>query len=320
MKKILLISPISIAGELIISGFDFGFRAKNWRTLKKDIRELTQLDIDNFKPDIVFGYDYSHLTSPKVFNFNNAKLIHYFGDEPQSKFALAENPNLYEQLKTQENTQIFIWDESFTNDFKGAKYLPLGINPIDYNAQYDGYNHAISFVGRPLTPKRQEILCLLIKEFKTKLSIFCYKPHFEQSLKEIREKNLLTGIDLYNYEQSYKGFITSPKELSKIYNASKINLNITEQGKTGLNYRVFEVLASGAFLLTDDMSDIRKYFEPSKDLEIYLNNFDLIDKINFYLNNFDISYKIGLNGRIKCVKEHNFIERVEKILEEGNNE
>ncbi|MCK7515993.1 MAG: glycosyltransferase [Desulfobacterales bacterium] len=52
-----------------------------------------------------------------------------------------------------------------------------------------------------------------------------------------------------------------------------------------MNYRVLEVLASGGFLLTDYKEDIKKYFDEDKELVIYNNETELIEKISLYLEN-----------------------------------
>ena len=96
------------------------------------------------------------------------------------------------------------------------------------------------------------------------------------------------------------------KELAFVYNSSKINLNITIQGENNINYRVYEVLASEGFLLTDKMDDIFKNFEVGKDLEVYYNTYDLFDKIDFYLKNEYILEQIALNGCEKVEKNHSF--------------
>ena len=87
------------------------------------------------------------------------------------------------------------------------------------------------------------------------------------------------------------------------------------QGKSSLNYRVFEVLASKGFLLTDDVEDIRKNFIVSKELETYKDVDDLIDKTDFYLKNPMIAKKIAIIGFADIVKSHSFTARARTILD-----
>jgi len=165
-----------------------------------------------------------------------------------------------------------------------------------------------------LSDKRQNILCDLIKAFQKKLTVFCPEKDFLKSIEDIKEKNLLDESNLEIYSNCWKGFAKTEQELAKIYNSSKINLNITDQGKSSLNYKVFEVLTSGGFLITDEREDLKKYFTISKQLESYKDTADLIDKTDFYMHNLNIAQKIAQFGRAKCVERHNFSARAKSIL------
>lgn len=317
MKRVLTLLPRSIAGGLIMESLASGFEVNKCLVLTKAVSELSQEDIENFRPDIIIGYDYSFLTDENckkiVENYNCKNLVFYFADEPQSSFALQENKFLYNELKSLDAT-IFIWDKDFVNEFDNCFYLPLAASPAKYLTDFSGYKYEISFVGRPLTEKRQKILCDLVKAYKNKLNIFCYEKHFLQSLEEIKSNNLLDEEDLEIYSKSWKGFVKAEKELSEIYNSSKINVNITEQGKSSLNYRVFEVLASSGFLLTDEREDLKDFFVNSKHLETYKDSLDLINKIDFYLKNLNIAQKIAQLGHFQCIEKNNFSARASCIL------
>lgn len=316
MKKILVLLPKSIVGGLIMDGFVHGFELNKCRALKKSVEELTSDDIEKFKPDMVFGYDYSFLTDEncsKIVKSANCKnLVFYFADEPQSEFALGNDHNLYEELQKLKST-VFIWDKDYEKEFKKCFYLPLAINASKYLTDFSGYKYPISFVGMPLTDKRQKILCELVKVFKNKLNIFSTEKDFLQSVNEIKEKKLLDDSDLAIYSKCWRGFVETEEGLAKVYNSSKINVNITFQGKSSINYGVFAILASGGFLLTDERDDLKKYFE-LKHLDTYKDANDLIDKIDFYLKNLNIAQKIAQWGKFEVLENHNFSARARYVL------
>lgn len=301
-----------------MDGLADGFKTNGCIVLSKVVDELTESDIKRFKPEMILGYDYSFLMDEnctKLVKESGCKnIVCYFADEPKGKFALGEKDSLYKELKKFE-PKIFIWDKDFEQDFEGSKYLPLAVNSKKYRTAFDGYKYPISFVGRPLTDVRQRILCEIVKNFKNKLNIFSYEKHFRQSVEEIKEKNLLDEEDLEVYSKSWKGFIEKEEDLAKIYNSSKINLNIDLQGKSSVNYRVFEVLAAGGFLLTDEREDLKTYFDESKQLETYKNIPDLIDKITFYLKNTNIAKRIAHVGRFEVIENHTFSARAKSILQ-----
>ncbi len=316
MKKVFITSPISIAGCLITHGFAEGFRKLGYFVIEKDVRETTFEEIENYKPDYILGYCYGYMVNKNLLeplmNNEDYSFIHYFGDEPNSRFAYTDNPELFELIKTAD-ANIFVWDSEFVSEFEKAHYLPLAVDPKLYKTSFESYEHNISFVGRPLTDKRQNILVRLIKNFGP-ISIYSYRDHFERSINEIIEKNMLSSEELDWYKASYKGFLKTEEELAKVYNSSKININVTEQGINNINYRVFEVLASSGFLITDEMQDLYTNFEVGKELEVYKNEDDLIDKVNFYLKNLNTAQAIARNGRKNVVNNHSFKDRANKII------
>lgn len=317
MKNVLVITPKSIAGELIMKSLALGFEMNKCRVLAKQVDIITEEDVKKFKPDMIIGYDYSFLMEEgckKIIQNSGCKnLVFYFADEPKGKYALGDRDYLYDELNDMDAT-IFIWDKDFLGDFEKSFYLPLAVDPSKYLTEFTGYKYDITFVGRPLSPYRQKILCDLVKVFKNKLTIFSYERHFLQSIEDIKSQNLLDEEDLQIYSKCWNGFIKSEKELAEIYNSSKINLNITIQGKSSINYRVFEVLASGGFLLTDEKEDLKRYFKISKHLETYKDTTDLIDKINFYMNNLNIAQKIAQLGRFECIEANSFSARARSII------
>ena len=122
----------------------------------------------------------------------------------------------------------------------------------------------------------------------------------------MKDTQLLTEEEMETYKNAYRGFLTTEKELAEVYQSSKINVNITLQGKSSLNYRVFEIPASCGFLITDYMDDLEENFEISRDLEAYRDVGDLVDKIKFYLKNPQIAERIAINGAIKTAKKQVF--------------
>lgn len=325
MYKILLITNKNYTERFVSKGFASGFKANGCYILTRELEDLTIEDFERFKPNIVFGYNYGFLLQGKmeiidyiIANKNKFKLIHYFSDEPNSKFAYLNKPELYEEYKKlctdDKNVFTFIWDKDCSTEIPNALYLPLAVNHKAYRSE-EGPKYEISFVGRPLTEKRQKILAALIKRFGNKVNIFCYENHFLQSLDDMKYKHFLTDEELNTYKCSYRGFLTTEKEIANVYFNSKVNINITLQGRSGLNYRVFEVLASCGFLLTDERDDIKNNFIISKELEIYKDVDDLLDKADFYLKNHEIAKKIAIIGYADVIKSHSYTARARTILD-----
>ena len=320
MSNILAITPISIAGTLIMKGLIKGFEQLGHNVLVFDVRELNAQLIANFCPDFVIGYDYLHFIHPnaeKIVKELNIPVIHYFADAPDSVFSHSGDLELFNKLSNSDGI-VFCWDKECLKTFKNkALYLPLGVDPELYQPQENNLiTSEIVFAGRPLTHTRINVLCDIIRNFPDKLSIYSYKKHFETSVKEIEETGLLEPSLLENYKNSYKGFLEKEQDLANIYAGAKIVLNITmDQGLSSMNYRVLEVLGSGGFLLTDQKQDTLDYFEDNIELVTYKNNIDLINKISKYLQDDSLRAQIAQNGKNKVIKYHTFEQRAGVVLE-----
>ena len=318
LKRVMVVMPVSIAGCLIMKGFALALNHLGFKVLLEDVRNLDFDRFLKFRPDFLLGYDFGFFeneTFKKQLENSSFKprQVHFFADEPKSKFANFKNEQQFEEFN-QINHLCYVWDKKYLNCLKNSKQMALGVDPRLYKTDFNGYNFDITFVGRPLTEKRQKILSRIIKVFGKKLSIFSFPKHFEKSIFEIEEKKLLTKTELEIYKRSYKGFLYSESQLANVYCSSKVNLNITLQGENNLNYRVFEVCASRGFLLTDYMEDLNKNFVLGKELESYYTEEDLLEKIDFYLKNLKIAEKIGNNARARILCNHTFITRAKEIL------
>jgi len=132
-----------------------------------------------------------------------------------------------------------------------------------------------------------------------------YTKDREFVLKNLSEQN----VELYGIKWSKLHFkphnwnIKTNKidfqKLIKIYNSTKFSLNITqmENVNKGINMRVFETIACGSCLLSDNLEDIPLCFEPNKEILVY-NNIDelkeLIDKVE---NDKNLSKTIVKNAQ-----------------------
>ena len=112
-----------------------------------------------------------------------------------------------------------------------------------------------------------------------------------------------------------KGGAGTLTEMPKICQASKINLNITMRPiETGLSLRIWDVLGCGGFLLTNYQAEIPEYFEIGKDLEVYENMEDLMQKADYYLHHEAERLEIALNGYEKTARYHTYEMRLAEMI------
>jgi len=105
-------------------------------------------------------------------------------------------------------------------------------------------------------------------------------------------------------------------KLPRLYNASKINLNISAaQLKTTLNQRAFDVPACGGFLLSDFRDDLSKFFEIGEEAVYFEDEDDLRGKADYFLENPAKREEIAKRARQKVLALHTFRVRMSRMIE-----
>jgi len=145
------------------------------------------------------------------------------------------------------------------------------------------------------------------------LNIFCPENIFRASVDFIKKENLLQDDDLKIYMKSWRGFLETEEDLARVYNSSKINLNMNFENPTSVNYGVFATLAAGGFLISNENDSIKEFFS-QKYMEFFKNPTDLVDKIAFYLDNLNVAQKMAQLGKFEVMQKHNFSARARYIL------
>ncbi len=110
------------------------------------------------------------------------------------------------------------------------------------------------------------------------------------------------------------------EELPKVYNSTAINLNISRtQLRSAVNQRVFDVPACRAFLLTDYSEELEDYFVIGKEVGCYRDSDELDKLVRFYIDNPHVRAKIAEAGYERAVSEHNYAERMKRVIDIYNN-
>jgi spore maturation protein CgeB len=113
--------------------------------------------------------------------------------------------------------------------------------------------------------------------------------------------------------------------LVKLYNKSRIVLNITNWGfgegkkRSGMNMRILEVPATGAFLLTDGSLDIEAVATPGKHIAVYESIEDCINLAQYYLSNATERELIAKEGCLHVSANYTYNDVVNRIIAAYNN-
>ena len=112
-------------------------------------------------------------------------------------------------------------------------------------------------------------------------------------------------------------------ELIALYSRSHISLGFLEvydghdpsrSVTRHLHLREFEAPMSGALYCTGYMDELAEMFEPDKEVLVYRNQYELLDKIQFYLAHPDQAEMIRQAGRKRALAEHTYHERYRKLF------
>jgi len=104
---------------------------------------------------------------------------------------------------------------------------------------------------------------------------------------------------------------------NEVFNRSRINLNVhnwTAPG-TAMNLRLFEVPASGGFLLTDWVAEIDSAYTEDEHLVCWRSVEELRDKIVYYLAHDAERREIARRGHEHFLRHHTYAARVRQLLD-----
>ena len=181
---------------------------------------------------------------------------------------------------------------------------------------------------------------------------FIGQPH--GSRKKIIEKIKKVGINIECSGQGWPNGRVSQEEMIRIFSQSKINLNLTKgsgninlkelariflkrkynksiqinnplrwidnfksflgKRREQIKGRNFEIPGCEGFLLTGDADNLRNYYQDGKEIVIYKDINDLVEKIEYYLEHDEEREAIAKAGSKRTLQDHTYEKRFNKIF------
>lgn len=202
----------------------------------------------------------------------------------------------------------------FFNDLEAigqnnALYLPLAAQP-DFHKPIEltpveqrKFGAEISFMGAGYPNRRMAFKELVSRDFKI-------------------WGNEWDGDHVLEPLVQLKGARVTPEECVKIFNATKINLNLHSSVQVNelvtngdfVNPRTFELAACGAFQLVDKRSLMNESFAEDE-LATFSSMKELIEKIDYFSSNPKEREQIAAKGRERVLKDHTYVNRMRSLLE-----
>lgn len=105
-------------------------------------------------------------------------------------------------------------------------------------------------------------------------------------------------------------------DMNKIFYLSRINLNISLPSiETGLPQRILDIMGSGGFVLTNYQQEIDDFFVIGKEIEVFHDLDELLEKTAYYLSHEEERLRIAMNGYLKVRDNFSYTHQVKHILQ-----
>ncbi len=117
----------------------------------------------------------------------------------------------------------------------------------------------------------------------------------------------------------------SDSEQIELYSRSQISLGFLEVYENHdpskpilqhLHLREFEAPMSGALYFTGFTDELAEMFEPDKEVVVYRNQYELLDKAKYFLGHPDQGEKIRQAGRKRALAEHTYQIRFKQLFKD----
>ncbi len=275
---------------------------------KKLIEQIKKIEPDlilTLRGDILFPE-----TVKSIKSITSSPHVIWCYDSPFRYKNILNSAKLYDYFYTFEPSDV-----SKLKKYKvEAKVLPMAYDPDCYFKLKGDIEQSIdiSFIGN-LYPARKELLdnvCSLNENLNLQIWSRCWTWYNPLSYYNYKVKTQKLSSKINNYDIDYN-------RINNIYNQSKICLNMHHsQSLEGLNPRTFEILGSGGFELIDYKASLNDLFEIGTEIECYSTEKELFDKINYYIENGDEREKIAKRGQKRVYRDHTYVNRVQRMLED----
>jgi len=113
-----------------------------------------------------------------------------------------------------------------------------------------------------------------------------------------------------------RGTAKTLTEMPVIFHESQINLNTTAKSiRSGIPLRLWDIMASGGFVLSNFQTELSEYFQFGTHLDIYGSMEELMEKCNYYLSHEKERKEIAANGLEEVRRNHTYNIRINKLFD-----
>ena len=127
------------------------------------------------------------------------------------------------------------------------------------------------------------------------------------------ERAAVRGPSPWHYHQEMNYY----DDLPRFYPRAAVNFNCTsKQMKGAVNQRVFDVPATGSFLLTDYREQVENLFEPGREIICYHSPEEATELARRYLARPKDRLAVALAARKRILAEHSYEHRLRRLMDQ----
>lgn len=246
------------------------------------------------------------------------------------------DPEVVDELRRYTKTLCFFHDDTWRVDYSRfwAKQFDFFTTP-DFYGEYKyreiGLPNAIYFpfgcnekISRNLgIPKKYDVSF-----------VGGWHPYREWLIKKIKKAGIKVEVFGYGWPNSE----IDQEGMIRVFNESRINLNLTNSSSWDVRYlasslraiksslrskktieqlkaRIFEVNGCNTFQLSYFVEGLANCYEIDKEIAVYADVNDLIDKIKFYLAHDELRESIAQAAYSRTIRNHTFAQRFNVVFQ-----
>ncbi len=162
----------------------------------------------------------------------------------------------------------------------------------------------VLYAGHHSDYKQKWLMNLLAIKPELDLAVVGNRWHCQSPVLPIPRENFLGEFVGFSYSQAI--------QLARVNVALHMGTTSSEWQDL-VSTRTFEIPACRGFMLHIDNDEVREYFEPGKEIDVFSTPEELADKIQFYLARPELREKMIDRAYARCVPSYGYVRRAVEI-------
>jgi spore maturation protein CgeB len=303
--------------------FDIVLRQRGRRAMNEDLLKM----VESSNPQIVFFVLFTDEFEPKtirrISSINGARTLNWFTDDHWRFESFSRHWTPY--FDAVATTDAVAIEKYHASGLENVIKTQWGFNPFRYRVAPGSDDGRVTFIGQAHSDRKVRIGRLI----SAGIPVACWgrgweggRLGFEQMVAQFSH----SAVNL-NFAQSagVMGWRAPAKLVLNRRADGSIHIRTPAQmmehiaavrrGKIRqIKGRVFEIPGARGFLLTERADHIQEYFQPGREIELFEDDRELIDKVHYYLSHPEARIRIRDAGHDRALREHSYVTRFEEIF------